>query len=42
MHRKLLTVTILLLAICSIASAQVAKDIQYASSSAVQPVETQL
>lgn len=32
MHRKLLTVTILLLAICSIASAQVAKDIQYASS----------
>ena len=34
MHRKLLTVTILLLAICSIASAQVAKDIQYASSAA--------
>jgi acetyl esterase/lipase len=32
MHRKLLTVTILLLVICSIASAQVAKDIQYASS----------
>ena len=32
MHRKLLTVTILLLAICSIASAQVAKNIQYASS----------
>ena len=32
MHRKLLTVTILLLAICSIASAQIAKDIQYASS----------
>ena len=32
MHRKLLTVTILLLAICSIASAQVARDIQYASS----------
>ena len=32
MHRKLLTVTILLLAIYSIASAQVAKNIQYASS----------
>ena len=32
MRRKLLTVTILLLAICSIASAQVAKNIQYASS----------